>query len=359
MKKILLISNKMMHYRVSVYNFFFQKFREAGYEFIVRANELQKNNANKILFDFKEVPFSVNRYRRELASINPDAVILFLHLKESIAWFLLHWLKLKNIPFAWWNKPVNLDDPENKFRYMLFNYVHSLSEALIVYSRHDISYIRPKNRQKVFVANNTINFYDFPKIADTKEEIKKQFDIPFDKVVLFVGRMDVGGGRKKVDHLFTAFEGIDIRGAGLVIIGSGLTGEMLSQQKFKNVVYLGEVHDAENVKISKIFKMSDVFCIPGHVGLGINQAMFWGLPVVTEEGGQPPEINYLVDGKNGYLVAENDIEALRGKIVFLLENDAARREMGLNATMSIMENASVERMYSGFIECAEYLLKAR
>jgi glycosyltransferase involved in cell wall biosynthesis len=348
-----------MHYRVSVYNFFFQKFREAGYEFIVRTNELQKNNANKILFDFKEIPFSVIRYRRELASINPDAVILFLHLKESIAWFLLHWLKLKNIPFAWWNKPVNLDDPKNKFRYMLFNYVHSLSEALIVYSKYDISYIRPKNRQKVFVANNTINFYDFPKIEDTKEEIKRQLDIPFYKVVLFVGRMDIGGGRKKVDHLFKAFEGINIREAGLVIVGSGLTDKMLAQKKLNNVIYLGEIHDAENVKISKIFKMSDVFCIPGHVGLGINQAMFWGLPVVTEEGNQPPEINYLVDGKNGFLVAENDIDALKEKIVFLLENDSKRREMGRNAKMGIMESASVERMFSGFLECAESLLKDR
>jgi len=56
-----------------------------------------------------------------------------------------------------------------------------------------------------------------------------------------------------------------------------------------NTTYLGEIHDPQNVKISKIFSMSDIFCIPGHVGLGLNQAMYWGLPTVTEKGKQPPE----------------------------------------------------------------------
>ena len=57
--------------------------------------------------------------------------------------------------------------------------------------------------------------------------------------------------------------------------------------------------------------MADVFAIPGHVGLGLNQAFYFGLPVVTEEGKHPPEIAYLKPGRNGFMVPENDLAALR------------------------------------------------
>jgi glycosyltransferase involved in cell wall biosynthesis len=115
-----------------------------------------------------------------------------------------------------------------------------------------------------------------------------------------------------------------------------------------NVINLGEVHDPQNIKISKIFKMADIFSIPGHIGLGINQAMYWNLPVVTEDGGQPPEIHYLIDGKTGYLVKDNDIEELKNKILYLIDNEKIRLEFGNNAHRHILKVASIENMYEAF-----------
>ena len=359
MDKILLISNEVMHYRVSVYNYFYRRFKQDGREFVVRANRLQKENRIPVEFDFSEIPFSFPKYAREIKRINPKVIILFLHLKELILWPLIHWIKTQKVPVVFWTKGVNLDDVGNSIRNRFFYYIHSISDALILYSSHEMNLIRPKNRGKVFIANNTINFDDIPAVEETREEIKAEFGVPFEKVVLFVGRMDVGGGRKKVDHLIRIFRDINTPGTGLVIAGAGLNDDLLRTANKKNTIYLGEIHDPANLLINKIFKMADVFSIPGHVGLGLNQAMFWGLPVVTEEGLQPPEIHYLINGRNGFIVPRDDIEELKNKILYLLENDEERRGLGDNARRDILQYASTKGMYQGFKDCVDYLTEEK
>jgi len=348
MKKVLLISNKVMHYRVSVYNYFARRFREYGWELIVRSNELQKENPHALEFDFKEVPFDFWLYRTEIKKIDPDVVILFLHLKDLIIWPLVHWLKIRRIPSINWNKGANLDEPDSTLRYFLFNYIHSLCDGIILYSRHELKYIMKRNRWKVSYANNTINYEDFPEVHQSKEEIKKEFGIPFEKVVLSVGRMDVGGGRKKIDHLVKVFHDISMKDAGLVIVGSAAKDDLQKQMNKDNTIYLGEIYDPHNIQISKIFKMADLFSIPGHVGLGLNQAFYWGLPVVTEDGLQPPEIHYLINGRNGFVVPNNDLEELKNKILYLLENEDMRKQFSVNAKNDILENASIEKMFMVF-----------
>src|ERR1700722_299397 len=103
-KRVLLISNRIMHYRVSVYNYFWRHFREHGWDFVVLSNELQQQNQNQRQFEFIERPFNFFTYREEIQRLNPDAVILFLHLKDRILWPLIHWLKFSGIPVALWTK---------------------------------------------------------------------------------------------------------------------------------------------------------------------------------------------------------------------------------------------------------------
>ncbi|MCG2777801.1 MAG: glycosyltransferase family 4 protein [Desulfobacterales bacterium] len=359
MKKILLISNRVMHYRITVYNYFARRFKEHGWEFIVRADQLQEQNTHPLEFDFKEVDFKFSKYKKEIENINPDVVIIFLHLKDIMIWPLLHWLKYKKTPIAFWTKGANLDAPDDKLSYLMYRYMHSIFDGLILYSKNEIKYIDEKNRHKVSVANNTINFEDFPEINESKEQIKNEFGIPFEKVVLSVGRMGVDGGRKKIHHLIEIFNDIDIKGVGLVIVGSGMSSDLLNKINKNNTIYLGEIHDPRHIQISKLFKMADLFSVPGHVGLGLNQAFYWGLPVVTEEGLQPPEIYYLINGRNGYIVPENDLNELKKKILFLLENNDVRKEFSESAKDDILKTASVDNMFMGFKNCIESLQKVK
>lgn len=352
MRRVLLISNKVFHYRVSNYNYFTRRFRELGWDFCVRANELERSNPYPPQFDFKEMPFVFGDYKREIERLKPDVVILFLHLKNTIIFPLIHWLKLRGIPVVYWNKGVNLEVSHQWLRNLPFYYVHSLCDAIVLYSQHEVKDIRPGNRHKVFVANNTVNFEAFPAVAASKNELKQEFGIPFKKVVLFVGRMR---SVKKVEHLIEAFNGIDDPDCGCVIVGDPMGYDLPALIKKKNVIHLGEIHDPDGLKISKIFKLSDLFVIPGDVGLGMNQAFFWGLPVVTEAGMQPPEIHYLTEGRTGFVVPENDRSALKEKMLMLLRDDALRARFSAAAREDIMRDASIERMFSGFRDCVAAL----
>jgi len=355
MKKVLLISNRVMHYRVSVYNYFHRRFNESGWEFIVRSDELQKENPYPLDFDFRSIPFEFWKYKKEIENIRPDAVILFLHLRDRIIWPLFAWLKMKKIPVIFWTKGLNLDSPDDRLSFALYRFMHRHVDRLILYSENELKYVKEEHRKKVSVANNTINFEDFPENGQSKEEIKREFGIPFDKVVLSVGRMGADRQRKKIHHLVEIFRKSEWNGVGLVIVGSGVPREVQEGMNRNNTIYLGQVHDSGNVQISKIFRMADVFSIPGHVGLGLNQAFYFGLPTVTEEGGQPPEIHYLVDGRNGFIVPSDNLEELRNKILYLMEHDEIRKQFGENARKDILEHASVDRMFQGFRNCLDSL----
>ena len=353
--KILLISNEVMHYRVPVYNYFHRRFREHGFEFCVIADRLQRENQKELQFDLRELPFNFLAYKRAISEAQPAAVILFLHLKDLFIWPLMHWMKASGMPFAFWTKGGNWDAKDSKLRYLMFNYVHALSDSLILYAQPCKELIRPGYHEKAFVANNTVNFEEYPVITESKTEIKREFGIPFAKTVLFMGRMGVGGGRKRVDHLIEVFRALDRADIGLVLVGSGLSDELRARINPRNTIYLGEVQDAKDVQISKLCKMADVCAIPGHVGLGLNQAFYWGLPVVTVEDDHPPEVFYLKNGRNGFIVPRDDLGALTGSLLRLLDNDLLRAEFSRDAHEGILRDASIEGMFSGFNAAVQYM----
>jgi len=95
--------------------------------------------------------------------------------------------------------------------------------------------------------------------------------------------------------------------------------------------------------------------VPGHVGLGINQAFHWGLPVITEACHQPPEIQYLQSGRNGFIVPDNNLVALRETILLLLDDDRLRAGFARNAKADIAQHASIEGMFQSFARAVEFV----
>jgi glycosyltransferase involved in cell wall biosynthesis len=358
-RRILLISNRVMHYRVSVYNYFARRFREHGWEFSVLASEVQEQNRHPVGFELTELPSSFVRYRRHIRRTRPDAVILFLRIREPILWPVFHWLKIARIPVAFWTMTPVLSWRTDPVRKVLYDYVHRMSDALILYGDDLLRSVPKSARHKSFVANNTVNSEDFPDVPESKEEIKQALGVPFEKIVLFVGRIGDERNRKRVDHLIDMFRTLNRDDLGLVIVGSNLPEDLRSRMNPTNTIYMGEIHDAEGAEVSRILKMADVASIPQWVGLGVNQAFFWGLPLVTEDGPQPPEFRYLEDGRNGFVVPEGDVSALRERILYLVDNDDVRAQFSAHARHDIATRAPIEGMFQGFLDCAQFLCESK
>ena len=94
---------------------------------------------------------------------------------------------------------------------------------------------------------------------------------------------------------------------------------------------------------------------PVNVGLGINEAIFWGLPIVTMRGYQPPEIYYLKEGKTGYIV-KDEIE-YKEKLLALLNDEEELARMKEECEKEYRAEVSIDRMYKGFIDAVSYCEK--
>ena len=353
--KILLISNKVYHYRIPVYNYFYSEFQKNNIDFSLLTYEIQKENSHQINFEYKEIPVSYSHYKNYIEEINPDVVIFFMHLKDWVMWPLLFFLKSKHIPVIKWGHGVNLQDPDNFFKRKLFNIIYTICSSLILYSPEQKKFIHNKFHHKIFIAYNTINMQSFPMISESKEEIKNQLGIPYNKVVLFVGRVRKF---KKLDILLDIFQDFSVADTGLVIAGPGLNEEQ--QQKVnasEKIMYLGPVYD--EYKINSVFKMADIFCIPGTNGLGLNQAMYWGLPVVTMEGKHAPEIIYLKNGINGFITSENDVDALQKKLQMLAGNKKLIASLSKQAELTMQKEGNISNMFDGFMKAINFVLKKK
>lgn len=350
LKKLLLISNKVYHYRVPIYNHLNSRLKKIGYELVVMTNELQADNPNEPEFSLIIEPFGFVRYTRAIKDIGPKHVMLFLHIRDIMVWPLMLWMKFRRTKFIYWNHGINLQDPHNVVKNLFFGTFHALSDAIVLYSRNEEQFIGDRHRRKTFCANNTLDFGSFPEVDDSKESIRRDLGIEYDRVVLFVGRIIEN---KRLGDLIDAAKYLR-QGTGVVIVGGGLSADQAkSVRRSENITYLGEIYDGQ--EINRIFRMADVFCIPGSMGLGINQAFYWGLPTVTGDVLHSPEIMYLEKGKNGFIVGAGDIRALAEKLNYLTSSDEIYEAFSAAAKSAIMTKGSIDTMCDGFLDAIEYL----
>jgi glycosyltransferase involved in cell wall biosynthesis len=122
-------------------------------------------------------------------------------------------------------------------------------------------------------------------------------------------------------------------------------GELMSDLREKcrilgiedRVVFVGKIEEQE--KLAPYFLGAKVMVYPGSIGLSLNHAFAFGLPVVThgDASDHMPEFFYLRPDQNGFLFLQNNIDDLAGVLEKLANKDLA----------SISRN-SLETVYTKF-----------
>lgn len=345
MKKILLISNHVFHYRQKVYNAFVERFNNDGYEFHVASNSFQNAGYD---FKFKEhiVEMSIHKYFNLINDLKPECVILFLHLKDYIQIPIILYCRLNKIPVIFWNKGISVTDGKNPFKNFVYHRIHDSCDALITYTPDMKVNFQRKNYNKLFIAYNSLDFSDIDKSKYSNiPSIKKKYGIKEKYVILYVSRMQPYKRPDLLADLF-AYQ----RDVAVVFMGSGMTAELKEKiDAADNLYYLGQKYGDEG---NEVFAMGDVFSTPGNIGLSICDALFWNLPICILKGNHAPEIYYMKDGKTGFFA--KDEASFKERVLDLLDDQEELARMRRECQMEYEAEVSIDRMYQGFIDAIRF-----
>lgn len=348
LQRVLLVqAKKVQHYRRPIYAHLSDYLRRAGYELFVLSDDIERKGQTDDGFAFTKQRLNVAGILRYVANLKPKSVILHADLKSPWLFPVIIALRTFGIKVVYWGHGINLQQKE-AFR-RVYSFLHGASDAILLYADHLREHVKAQYQDKTFVANNTLNIETLPEIVEgPKEHVLRRYGIDTLTNVIFVGRVQQ---RKRILDLVEAFAGLESDAVGLILIGPDPEG-ILRGIDHPRIYKLGPLygHDCAALQAA-----SSLFCIPGTVGLGIVDAFFYGLPLITEDVEHSPEIMYLKDGYNGFMVSRGDVMALRWRIKELVEDSEKLTRFSHNARATIMAEGHIDRFCEGFVEALNHV----
>jgi len=152
---------------------------------------------------------------------------------------------------------------------------------------------------------------------------------PDDPVILYVGRIDPD---KRVDLVIKAAAKVMQKiKTQLFVVGDGTQREDLIQLSqslgiLENCCFPGFISKHEG--LPGIYRLATVFATASEIEIQssvVLEAFASGLPVVTVDASSMPE--FVIDGKNGFLVPPGNLDQFAAKLLFLIQNNSARNRM--------------------------------
>jgi len=298
----------------------------------------------------------------KIGNDRPDVVLCLSNLSQVTELLSLPISKLLKIRFVWWTHAYDHGTTSRfefvrKIRKMFQLWLYKNADGIITFSNEGSGYLIANGIQshKVICAPNTLDtdlLQEFAKATRNKHsrnEIASEFELDADQIyVLYSGRLIK---EKNVEQAILAINLVkdDVPNIHLMIIGDGPDKERLEDLAEKMIEghysFLGPIYD--DYTLAKLFTIADLFIMPGYIGLAIVHAFSFGLPVLTTNVQiHSPEIQYLHQGYNGYMVDDGDIEALAHEMKNLLTDREKLNELSNNAVRTVNEYADVNFMVS-------------
>ncbi|MDI6889639.1 MAG: glycosyltransferase [Thermodesulfovibrionales bacterium] len=189
---------------------------------------------------------------------------------------------------------------------------------------------------------------------DNINEIKEELGIPKDTpVILYASKITK---RKHPMDILKAFEKLKEK-ATLVFVGDGNSRPTLEKyverRNIGNVFFVGFKNQSE---LPKYYTIADVFVLPSSYepwGLAINEAMCFGLPIITTEA-VAASADLVCHGENGFIYPVGDIDKLTNSLSKLLQETELRIKMGKRSS-EIIAKWSYKEDEEGILASLEYV----
>jgi glycosyltransferase involved in cell wall biosynthesis len=145
--------------------------------------------------------------------------------------------------------------------------------------------------------------------------------------------------------------------AHLVLVGEGILQEGLKEQA-KNLGLANRVHFLGlRTDIPDVLGAMDAFVLSSDWEgnpLSVMEAMASGLPIVSTDAGGVPKL--FKSGKEGFIVARGDAQALGRSMASLLRDQETRQSLGSAAARRAKQNFDVSTMVQAYEELYEKLV---
>ncbi|MXW63375.1 MAG: glycosyltransferase family 4 protein [Bacteroidetes bacterium SB0662_bin_6] len=301
-------------------------------------------------------------FRRVFNLYGPPAAILAEESPRSVTLpFLLRYAKSVGAGRVLWGHFSSNYRVFNPRRHILDRYRLALAkevEGCVCYTEGRANLLRPfVPDRNIFVARNTMDlrpmFAQRTTLAtEGKQAVRRRLSIsPHSPVLVYIGRLIRGKG---TDMLLETWEILTKDTPGtLLIIGDGperaTMEKTVAARSLQGVRFLGSLLLEE---AAPWLYASDVMLMPGYLGLAVNHAFAFGVPVVSlhhpeSAGGvkfHSPEVEYVRSGKTGLLCSGHTSEALAASVREVL---ADQDRYSSNALAYARKHLTIDRMVDG------------
>ncbi len=342
MDKVVIIQNKIPHYRIPIYNELAKHYDTT----LVHSskNKIKDNSFKSIRIDSRRIGFfeiQKNLFKT-IKKISPDFIIIMFDIRWIMSFILLFRTDIKII---WWG----LD--EGKSSNWLLKKIALRIKLIFTRLGYPIIFYHETIKEKFiklgvkndicFVANNTFHI---------EKRIKSFL---FDKRhLLFVGTLN---SRKKIDICIEAFSKVNSsikNKMNFIIIGDGEEKDFLNQKiiecgQSEYISLVGKINNTQ--ELEEYYKNAIASISYGQAGLSVLQSFGYGVPFITKSNSISGGETYnIIDHYNGIIIDES-LESLENVIKKINLDQKYAKILGENAYNYYTENCTSKNMVNGFI----------
>jgi glycosyltransferase involved in cell wall biosynthesis len=372
MPNVVILQRVVPPYRMPLYERLWKEFGwTVAYGSNLAAEGMRMEHEASFLrgYDFDRWPLNFTRVpvSKIIDDLKPDAVIAEGALRMTSTWELIARRQLHGQPkLFFWSIGYNPSKAENPAAagsgQWIYPFIYRHADGCLTYGNDGRDFLQPRLSGKpVFVARNAV---DMEHIHSARAEASALPRRGFPELIS-MSRLTPA---KEYVKLVKAFQIIlrALPDAQLTIIGDGPDVEAVKSAAGadlgRQIHLLGAMYNEREV--APHMQRADAFMLTGRVGLAINHALGYGLPIFCFKRGvdgplHGSEIAHLQDGLTGYQVEGSSAEDFAGKVVSLFQQKPDLKSRHKNLIENyVAQQMSIDFMIQGFREINALLSKS-
>lgn len=368
MKRVLFVFDVVAHYHAEMFRALERRLAARGIELHLASGEVPEQARGRVGLRHAVIAHE-RKYRRHetvvkgwtlrrapevqaiVRELRPAVVVCMAHVGHLAHWWLLRQRARLGHRVVAWQSGFEYHPGRLKAA-LLARFVPQFDHHLCYHGNaRDYVLAHGGRAEQATVMHNTIDesrIECLPREAARRRLVERWPQLGDRRIVLFVGALLE---EKRVELLIDAMDVLARPDLVLVVVGDGPHAETLRVRGAgrRDVLFAGAVFDG----VGACFDAAEVFVLPGTGGLGLNEAMAHGLPMLASYADGSAD-DLVVDGETGFRLREGSANEIARRLAQLLDDPEAAARMGRTAAEWIRGRFAFAR----FVERIEAVLVA-